>query len=299
MEDKIDLREEINRISKEKGFAPRLIEKDYHLTKIIHKISERKIKDLIFKGGTCLNKCYLGFYRLSEDLDFVFNQDVRKFTKPKIKKILDNLRRTIFEILSQIGLDTNKEIGQGWKMLTSKKEPKIVGLEIITEYKSLLDSSIQNIKIEISFRNRLTNSTKNRPIHHEFIDALGKPILKEDVEIEVIDLNENFAEKFRALVTRKNIAIRDIFDIYFILKGKILPFNEKTVSLILIKINETPEQHFKKEDLVSFIENLDSKLDNLNEKEILVVLKSGQEVNLLEMIRLIKREVLKTISRYN
>lgn len=30
MEDKIDLREEINRISNENGFAPRLIEKDYH-----------------------------------------------------------------------------------------------------------------------------------------------------------------------------------------------------------------------------------------------------------------------------
>ena len=64
MEDKIDLKEEINRISKESGFAPRLIEKDYHLTEILHKISERKIKDLVFKGGTCLNKCYLGFYRL-------------------------------------------------------------------------------------------------------------------------------------------------------------------------------------------------------------------------------------------
>ncbi len=299
MENKIDLKEEINRISKENGFAPRLIEKDYHLTKILHKISERKIKDLIFKGGTCLNKCYLGFYRLSEDLDFVFNQDVRKFTKPKIKKILDNLRRTIFEILSQIGLDTNKELGQGWKMLTSNKEPKIIGLEVITKYKSLLDSSIQSIKIEISFRNKLINPTKTRPIHHEFINALGEPILKEDVEIEVIDLAENFAEKFRALVTRKNIAIRDIYDIYFILKGKILPFNEQTISLILIKINETTEQHFKKEDLASFIENLDSKLDNLNEKEILAILKSGQEVNLLEMIRLIKHVVLKTISSYN
>ena len=293
MEDKIDLKEEINRISKESGFAPRLIEKDYHLTEILHKISERKIKDLVFKGGTCLNKCYLGFYRLSEDLDFVFNHDVKGLSKIQIKKILDNVRRILFEILNELNLETNKELGKGWKMLTSKKEPKIVGLEIITRYTSLIDNSIQTIKIEISFRNKLINPTKTRPIHHEFINALGEPILKEDMDVEVIDLAENFAEKFRALITRKNTAIRDIFDIYFILKGKILPFNKKTISLILIKINETPEHHFKKEDLLSFIENLDSKLDNLNEKEIFAVLKSGQEVNLLEMIRLIKHEVLK------
>ena len=73
-----------------------------------------------------------------------------------------------------------------------------------------------------------------------------------------------------------------------------MPFNEETINLALIKINEIPEKHFKKEDLFSFIENLDSKLNNLNEKEILAVLKSGQEVKLLEMIRLIKHKVLKT-----
>ena len=59
-----------------------------------------------------------------------------------------------------------------------------------------------------------------KAIKHEFIDALGEPILRKDVEIEVIDLTENFAEKFRALVIRKNVAIRDIYDIYFILKKR-------------------------------------------------------------------------------
>src|SRR3989344_5491724 len=226
METKIDLRKEIVKLSDEIKFSPLLLEKDYHLTRILHKISEKRIDNLVFKGGTCLNKCYLGFYRLSEDLDFVFNQDVKGLSKTQIKKILDNLRRIIFEILGELELKTDKELGKGWKMLTSKEEPKIIGLEIITQYKSLLDNSLQKIKIEISFRNKLINSTKTRPIHHEFINALGEPILKEDMDVEVIDLAENFAEKFRALVTRKNIAVRDIYDIYFILKGKILPFNK-------------------------------------------------------------------------
>ncbi len=68
MTDTINL-DELRRLSVETGFSSKLLEKDYHLTKILHRISEKKIKDLVFKGGTCLNKCYLEFYRLSEDLD--------------------------------------------------------------------------------------------------------------------------------------------------------------------------------------------------------------------------------------
>ncbi|MBU4204495.1 MAG: nucleotidyl transferase AbiEii/AbiGii toxin family protein [Acidobacteria bacterium] len=51
------------------GFRASLIEKDYYLTLILSKINELS-QDLIFKGGTCLNKIYYSYYRLSEDLDF-------------------------------------------------------------------------------------------------------------------------------------------------------------------------------------------------------------------------------------
>ncbi|KKP91740.1 MAG: hypothetical protein UR98_C0040G0002 [Parcubacteria group bacterium GW2011_GWA1_36_12] len=280
MEDTINLKEEVFRLGRVTGFPIGLLEKDYHLTKILHKISEKKIEHLVFKGGTCLNKCYLGFYRLSEDLDFVFNQDVKGMSKMQIKRILDEIRRKMFEILDGLNLETIKEIGKGWKMLTSKE----------------IDNSTQKIKIDVSFRKKLINPTKIRPIHHEFIDSLGEPILKEDVKIESIDLSENFAEKFRALVTRKNIAVRDIYDIHFILKENILKIDEEIIALILIKIKESSKSEFTRDDLRNFIISLDSKMSNLNEKEISAVLTSGKEVNVREMVRLIKHEVLKTIS---
>jgi predicted nucleotidyltransferase component of viral defense system len=78
METKIDLREEVRRLSIETRFSQALLEKDYHLTRILHKIAGKNMPSLVFKGGTCLNKCYLGFYRLSEDLDFVFNENLPK-----------------------------------------------------------------------------------------------------------------------------------------------------------------------------------------------------------------------------
>ncbi len=290
MENQIDLKENIIEIGRRTNFRPDLIEKDYHLTKILHKLSEKKIHNLVFKGGTCLNKCYLGFYRLSEDLDFVYNQDVKGLSKGEVKKKLDELRRIIFEILENLGIETSKELGVGWKMLTSKEKPNIVGLEIIASYKSVISELSQKIKIEISFRKKLINETKMRPIHHEFIDSLGKPILEEDIKIEAIDIVENFAEKFRALITRKNIAIRDVFDIYFILKEKKLKFDKEILKLALLKINES--KPFEEKEFFSFIENLSSKADNLDKKEISTVLKKDQEINVSEMIDLIKKEVL-------
>ena len=284
MENTIGL-EELRRLSAETGFSSKLLEKDYHLTKMLHRIGEKKIKDLVFKGGTCLNKCYLGFYRLSEDLDFVYNKDVKGLTKLQIKRILDGLRRELFEILNELKFKTRKELGKGWNMLTSKEDPKIVGLEIITMYDSLIDASVQTIKLEISFRKKLRNPTKMKAIKHEFIDALGDPILREDVEIEVIDLTENFAEKFRALVIRKNIAIRDIYDIYFILKSKILKINDEVMDLILIKINESMDKRFTREDLIKFIGGLKSKLSDLNEKDLSSLLKSDEKVSVKEMIQ--------------
>ncbi len=286
MENKTDLKELFEDLAKKLKFPEGLLEKDYHLTRILHKISKRNIKDLVFKGGTCLNKCYLGFYRLSEDLDFVYNQDTKELSKKQIKLILDKFRRELIEILDELGFETSKELGKGWKMLTSKMQPRIVGLEIITKYNSIINNSNETIKLEISFRKKLRNPTKMKAIKHEFIDALGDPILSKDVEIEVIDLTENFAEKFRALVIRKNVAIRDIYDIYFILKNNLVKIDKEFIDLILLKINENAEKKFTRKDFLDFINGLESKLSDLNEKEISSLLKSGEKVNVKEMIQM-------------
>ena len=290
MENKIDLKEFIEDLAKKLKFSEDLLEKDYHLTRILHKISEKKIKDLVFKGGTCLNKCYLGFYRLSEDLDFVYNQDTKEMSKRQIKLILDKLRRELIGILDGLGFETSKELGKGWKMLTSKFQPRIVGLEIITKYNSIINNSPQTIKLEISFRKKLRKPTKRKTIKHEFIDAVGEPILEKDIEIEVIDLTENLAEKFRALLVRKNIAIRDVYDIYFILKNKIAKIDKTLIDLILTKINESSKEKFTRKELFDFIKNLDSKLSDLDEKEISSMLKTDEDVNVKEMIKVIIEE---------
>lgn len=288
MENKDDLIKLFKDVAEQNKFSAVLIEKDYHLTRILHKVSEKQMKDLVFKGGTCLNKCYLGFYRLSEDLDFTYNKDVKDLSKSQIRKILDQLRREFFEILDGSGFKTNKKLGKGWKMLTSETPPRIVGLEIITNYKSLIDNSPQEIKIEISFRKKLRKPVKTKAIKHKFIDALGEAILKKDIEIEVADLVENFAEKFRALITRKRLAVRDIYDIHFILKNEIVAIDKEVIELILVKLNESKE--FTKKDLIEFIKSLNSKVADLDEKEIAAVIKTDEKIDFKKMAQLVNKK---------
>ena len=53
------------------GFLPRLVEKDYFCSVLLEHLSTHG--DLVFRGGTCLAKVHLGFYRPSEDLDFTIS----------------------------------------------------------------------------------------------------------------------------------------------------------------------------------------------------------------------------------
>lgn len=61
---------EIRRIAGAAGVEPRIVELDYALGWALRGIASNEYlsKRLVFKGGTCLRKCYFPDYRFSEDL---------------------------------------------------------------------------------------------------------------------------------------------------------------------------------------------------------------------------------------
>lgn len=65
-------RPEIVQRSLEWGLREDVVEKDYVLGWVLWGIGSDPIlgNSWIFKGGTCLKKCYVETYRFSEDLDF-------------------------------------------------------------------------------------------------------------------------------------------------------------------------------------------------------------------------------------
>lgn len=63
---------EVRRAARKASVEPRVVELDYVLGWALWGLgrSETLRERLLFKGGTCLRKCYIPDYRFSEDLDF-------------------------------------------------------------------------------------------------------------------------------------------------------------------------------------------------------------------------------------
>src|ERR1700675_1462639 len=70
-------RAELMEVAQNLGLTPQVVEKDYVLGWVlagIHTNDELR-EHWVFKGGTCLKKCYFETYRFSEDLDFTITNE--------------------------------------------------------------------------------------------------------------------------------------------------------------------------------------------------------------------------------
>jgi predicted nucleotidyltransferase component of viral defense system len=69
-------RAELLRLASELGLTPQVVEKDYVLGWVLAGIAHDPLlsESWVFKGGTCLKKCWFETYRFSEDLDFTLTE---------------------------------------------------------------------------------------------------------------------------------------------------------------------------------------------------------------------------------
>lgn len=162
-------------------------EKDYLQHIVLARIYTRAGKELVFKGGTSLQKVF-GLNRFSEDLDFTHSNGNEL---ERVEKGLEELERFYPATYEKI----EKEISVTYKA-------KIEG----PLYKG--PQSMQTIRIEISLRERpLLEPTL------QFVTPLY-PDLQPYLLI-VMDTKEILSEKIRALMTRSKA--RDLYDTYFLI----------------------------------------------------------------------------------
>ena len=208
------------------GFDDYKFEKDFLLTLILIKFWE-KYPDLVFKWGTCLNKIYFPYFRMSEDLDFVLNSDAWQTTRRKILKQYEN---DFIADLSILGISLREG---GTKFDTHK-------LAMFTfEYNSIINNSIQTIKIDISLKNKLYLAPIPWIIQSIYIDKIMEENIFDTHYINCIDLKESTAEKLRAALTRRTPAIRDFFDIWYIKYNWGFDFDDKEFrDLLKLKLKE-------------------------------------------------------------
>ena len=213
-------------ISNTREFDIFKLEKDFLLTLILIKFGE-KYPDLVFKGGTCLNKIYFPYFRLSEDLDFVLDVDLWKTAR---KTLLKQYEKNFIDDLTLL-----------WLVLKDdRKKFDEYKLAMFTfEYISTINNTPQTIKIDISLKQRLRLSPILGKIQSLFIDEVLEESIFGDHSINCIDLRESLAEKMRAALTRTEPAIRDFFDIWYVRQNSTFDFNNSDFrELVDMKLQE-------------------------------------------------------------
>ena len=180
------------------------VQKDYVLGWILRAFSSHpELSKWVFKGGTCLKKCFFETSRFSEDLDFTIPKSIL-ISKELIQDFLSEM---CSEIESLTGITFPRK---DWKI--DKYENKRGNTSFLVRIPfdgplKLPSRSLQRIKFDLTQDELLADDSVLRDLHQVYSDKLD-PVPK----IRCYSINEILAEKTRALVERFGRA-RDVYDV--------------------------------------------------------------------------------------
>lgn len=180
--------ESLKEHAKRKNFNLGQAEKDYFQEIILFILYREFGKELVFKGGTALTKCF-GFDRFSEDLDF--NIDQKRNITSLISSGLDafyidhDIEQKVYRNSLNITCRIQGPLYNGSRISMCK-----ISLDLSIRQKTLLEPKLVKIGL-------LINEIPS-------------------FDVVVMEPSEIFAEKIRAIFTRNKA--RDMYDIYYLIK---------------------------------------------------------------------------------
>jgi predicted nucleotidyltransferase component of viral defense system len=196
-------RREILDIASQTSLTPHVVEKDYVLGWMLAGIyaHEELAESWIFKGGTCLKKCFFETYRFSEDLDFTLRDEAQ----------LDEslLKRVFAEVGAWIQDETGIEIPADQQEFEIYKNPRgKLSCQGKISYRGPVSPTrpFPRIKLDLTADERVVLPPVTAEIFHPYSD-----MPEEGIEVLAYDYVEAFAEKFRALAERTRP--RDLYDV--------------------------------------------------------------------------------------
>src|SRR6266566_9379563 len=196
-------RREILEAASSFSLLPNVVEKDYVLGWILAGINanEELAEGWVFKGGTCLKKCFFETYRFSEDLDFTLRNEAH----------LDEafLKRVFAEIGAWIYEEAGIEVPADKQEFEIYRNPRgALSCQGKISYKGPVSSThaLPRIKLDLTADERVVLPPVPAEILHPYSD-----MPEEGIEVLAYDYVEAFAEKFRALAQRARP--RDLYDV--------------------------------------------------------------------------------------
>jgi predicted nucleotidyltransferase component of viral defense system len=213
----------------ESGFSARLIEKDYYCSLLLHYLSGLFEQGPVFKGGTCLSKVHAEFFRLSEDLDFsvplrpVATRSERRQAASPIKEHFAGISARLAWFEEAAPFAAHNELRQYNGQFA---------------YRSAVTGEREFIRVEVSLREEHLMPPELLPARTLLRDPhTGQPALA-PVSVRVLHVQEAYAEKVRAALTRREPAIRDFFDLDHAVRRILFDHRDRTMlDLVAAKLS--------------------------------------------------------------
>jgi predicted nucleotidyltransferase component of viral defense system len=188
------------------GLLPNIVEKDYVLGWLLAGIcAHPKLADSwVFKGGTCLKKCYFETYRFSEDLDFTL-RDESHIDEGFLKEVLS-------EVIASVAEDSGLTIPADQLSFDIYANPRgRLSCQGKIGYRGPVSPTTPSggwpkIKIDLTADERLVLASVRREIFHPYSD---RP--EDGLWANCYCYEEAFGEKLRALAERTRP--RDLYDV--------------------------------------------------------------------------------------
>jgi predicted nucleotidyltransferase component of viral defense system len=195
--------QEVMELAREFGLSPQVIEKDYVLGWLLAGITAHPelAPNWVFKGGTCLKKCYFETYRFSEDLDFTLTNPAHLNQ--------EFLQTTFAEVAGWVYEQTGIEIPGDTIRFDFYKNPRgKVSVQGRVGYRGpmLRRGDAPRVKLDLTADELLVLEPSIREVNHPFSDRPDEGIL-----VRCYAFEEVFAEKVRALAERTRP--RDLYDV--------------------------------------------------------------------------------------
>lgn len=179
-----------------------VIEKDYMLGWMLAAIAQQpELTDTwVFKGGTCLRKCYYETYRFSEDLDFTVIDGGPEAPEDLLRIFTEVGER----LLEQCGLEIFVDEKTFVRQRNRRGKPTTQGR---VAFRGPSNSpSLPKLKIDLTSDEAFIGPRDSRPVLHPYSDAEQMTW-----EVTAYSLPELLAEKIRALAER--CRPRDLYDV--------------------------------------------------------------------------------------
>ncbi|MBW1702126.1 MAG: nucleotidyl transferase AbiEii/AbiGii toxin family protein [Deltaproteobacteria bacterium] len=216
---------EIMDFSREFGLAANVIEKDYVLGWVLAGISNHTEvgPSWVFKGGTCLKKCYFETYRFSEDLDFTLTEPSH-LNQKFLVKCFEEITEWVYDAT---GIEIPKDLIRFDVYENNRGGMSAQGR---IGYRGPMQprGDLPRIKLDLTFDEILVLDPAIRDVHHPYSDCPG-----DGIQSKYYCFEEVFAEKIRALAERERP--RDLYDVVHLYRHDELTSNQNIILSTLEK----------------------------------------------------------------